>query len=131
VLNDCAEIARGQARIADGFGLSFDHFAGRPSTQNKVLTQHFAAALYDQGRSKKSKTAQTIPKQTGRFLPDRYVRKAPAPTCGFGRRARRPVCATAPKQLDPEDLINPRSTGPVPRPRDAAPTKHLFCASRR
>jgi len=30
-----------QARIADGVGLSFDHFGRSSSTQNKVLTQHF------------------------------------------------------------------------------------------
>ena len=45
----CAEMHEVQAKIADGFRLSFDHFGRSSSEQNKELTQHFAGRLLDQG----------------------------------------------------------------------------------
>ena len=45
----CADMHAVQAKIAEGFRLSFDHFGRSSSKQNKELTQHFAGRLADQG----------------------------------------------------------------------------------
>ena len=45
----CAEMHEVQARIAEGFRLSFDHFGRSSSPQNHELTQHFAGKLQENG----------------------------------------------------------------------------------
>ena len=43
----CAELHAIQAKIANGFRLSFDHFGRSSSPQNQKLTQYFAGKLAD------------------------------------------------------------------------------------
>ena len=51
--------------------------------------------------------ARAISPSTGRTLPDRYI-EGTCPICGYGE-ARGDQCDNCGNQLDPTDLINPRS----------------------
>jgi len=120
----CAEMYAVQADIAARFGLSFDHFGRSSSEQNKRLTQAFAGALADRGLIEEVEQRQIYSETDGRFLPDRYV-EGTCPNCGF-EDARGDQCDNCTKQLDPEDLINPRSTVSGATDLEMRPTKHLF-----
>jgi len=120
----CAEMHEVQARIAAGFGMSFDHFGRSSSGQNRALTQHFAGVLADQGLIEEVDQQQIYSETDGRFLPDRYV-EGTCPNCGF-EDARGDQCDNCTKQLDPEDLINPRSTVSGATDLEMRPTKHLM-----
>ena len=120
----CAEMYAVQADIAARFGLSFDHFGRSSSIQNKRLTQAFAGALADRGLIEEVEQRQIYSETDGRFLPDRYV-EGTCPNCGF-EDARGDQCDNCTKQLDPEDLINPRSTVSGATDLEMRPTKHLF-----
>ncbi|MEP5732321.1 MAG: methionine--tRNA ligase [Sulfitobacter sp.] len=120
----CAEMHDVQARIAKGFGMSFDHFGRSSSKQNQKLTQHFAGALADQGLIVELTEPQVYSNTDGRFLPDRYI-EGTCPNCGFDS-ARGDQCDNCTKQLDPADLINPRSTISGSTDLEMRDTKHLF-----
>ncbi|MCW1954556.1 MAG: methionine--tRNA ligase [Roseobacter sp.] len=120
----CAEMHDVQARIAEGFGLSFDHFGRSSSAQNHALTQHFAGALARQGLIKEVSETQIYSKADGRFLPDRYI-EGTCPNCGF-EDARGDQCDNCTKQLDPTDLINPRSSVSGATDLEERETKHLY-----
>ena len=60
----------------------------------------------------------------GRFLPDRYI-EGTCPNCGF-ESARGDQCDNCTKQLDPIDLINPRSTVSGSTDLELRETKHLY-----
>ena len=120
----CAEMYAVQRDIATEFGLSFDHFGRSSSEQNKKLTQHFAGALADEGLIEEVDQSQIYSETDGRFLPDRYV-EGTCPNCGF-EDARGDQCDNCTKQLDPEDLINPRSTVSGATDLEMRETKHLF-----
>lgn len=124
VADYCAELHDIQAEIAKGFGLSFDHFGRSSSLQNQKLTQHFAGVLADQGLIDEVEQRQIYSQTDGRFLPDRYV-EGTCPNCGF-EDARGDQCDNCTKQLDPEDLINPRSTVSGATDLEMRPTKHLM-----
>jgi methionyl-tRNA synthetase len=120
----CAEMHAVQARIAEGFGLSFDHFGRSSSPQNHALTQHFAGVLADKGLIKEVSETQIYSKADGRFLPDRYI-EGTCPNCGF-EDARGDQCDNCTKQLDPTDLINPRSSVSGATDLEERATKHLY-----
>ena len=120
----CAEMHDVQAKIADGFGLSFDHFGRSSSAQNHALTQHFAGALARQGLIKEVSETQIYSQADGRFLPDRYI-EGTCPNCGF-EDARGDQCDNCTKQLDPTDLINPRSSVSGATDLEERETKHLY-----
>ena len=120
----CAEMHNVQARIAEGFGLSFDHFGRSSSPQNRRLTQHFAGVLADRGLIEEVTEEQVYSIADGRFLPDRYI-EGTCPNCGF-ESARGDQCDNCTKQLDPVDLINPRSTISGSTDLEMRETKHLF-----
>ncbi|WP_306045772.1 methionine--tRNA ligase [Nioella sp. MMSF_3534] len=125
----CAEMWAVQAEIAKGFRLSFDHFGRSSSKQNHKLTQHLAGKLYEAGLIREVDDQQMYSKADGRFLPDRYV-EGTCPNCGF-ESARGDQCDNCTKQLDPVDLINPRSTISGSTDLEMRPTKHLFlCQSK-
>ena len=73
VADYCAEMWDVQAKIADGFGLSFDHFGRSSSAENKALTQHFAVRLEAEGLIREVSETQMYSHADGRFLPDRYI----------------------------------------------------------
>jgi methionyl-tRNA synthetase len=120
----CAEMHNVQAKIADDFGLSFDHFGRSSSFQNQQLTQHFAGALADQGLIQEVVEEQVYSITDGRFLPDRYI-EGTCPNCGFDS-ARGDQCDNCTKQLDPVDLIDPRSAISGSTDLETRETKHLF-----
>ncbi|WP_136440094.1 methionine--tRNA ligase [Pacificoceanicola onchidii] len=124
VADYCAEMWEVQARIAEGFRLSFDHFGRSSSEQNRKLTQHFAARLDDEGLIRETSETQMYSHADGRFLPDRYI-EGTCPNCGF-EDARGDQCDNCGKLLDPVDLINPHSTISGSTDLEMRETKHLY-----
>ncbi len=122
----CAEMHEVQSKIAAGFRLSFDHFGRSSSAQNHRLTQHFAGRLAEAGLIQEVAEKQMYSPTDGRYLPDRYI-EGTCPNCGF-EDARGDQCDNCTKQLDPTDLINPRSTISGATDLEERETKHLYLA---
>ncbi|WP_449041549.1 methionine--tRNA ligase [Paracoccus sp. (in: a-proteobacteria)] len=124
VADFCARMHDTQADIARRFGLSFDHFGRSSSPQNHRLTQHFAGRLAENGLIAEVSERQVYSLADGRFLPDRYI-EGTCPNCGYDK-ARGDQCENCTKQLDPTDLINPRSAISGSTDLEVRETKHLF-----
>jgi methionyl-tRNA synthetase len=124
----CAEMHAVQKKIADGFLLSFDHFGRSSSQRNHRLTQHFAGRLADNGFIEEVEEEQVFSIFDNRFLPDRYI-EGTCPNCGYDK-ARGDQCENCTKQLDPTDLINPRSAISGSTDLEVRKTKHLFLRQR-
>ncbi|MBO9477580.1 methionine--tRNA ligase [Shimia sp. R11_0] len=124
VADYCAEMHDVQAKIAEGFRLSFDHYGRSSSPQNHALTQHFAGRLSEMGLIREVTEKMVYSNADGRFLPDRYI-EGTCPNCGFDS-ARGDQCDNCTKQLDPTDLINPYSTISGSTDLEERETKHLF-----
>ncbi len=122
----CAQMHEVQSKIAEGFCLSFDHFGRSSSPQNHALTQHFAGRLADAGLIREVSEKQMYSLADGRYLPDRYI-EGTCPNCGF-EDARGDQCDNCTKQLDPTDLINPRSTISGATDLEKRETRHLYLA---
>jgi len=120
----CADMYAVQADIAKRFGLSFDHFGRSSSEQNRKLTQHFAGKLDEAGLIREVSEKQVYSNADGRFLPDRYI-EGTCPNCGYDR-ARGDQCENCTKQLDPTDLIEPRSAISGSTDLEVRETKHLY-----
>ncbi|MCL6283910.1 methionine--tRNA ligase [Ruegeria sp. 2012CJ41-6] len=124
VADYCAQMYGVQAEIAQNFGLSFDHFGRSSSQQNHRLTQHFAGRLAEAGLIREVVEKQVYSNADGRFLPDRYI-EGTCPNCGY-ERARGDQCENCTKQLDPTDLIEPRSAISGSTDLEVRETKHLY-----
>lgn len=124
----CAEMHDVQADIARRFGLSFDHFGRSSSERNHILTQHFAGKLDENGLISEVDESQVYSIDDGRFLPDRYI-EGTCPNCGYDK-ARGDQCENCTKQLDPTDLINPRSAISGSTNLEVRATKHLYLRQR-
>jgi len=124
VADYCAEMHSIQSEIAKGFGLSFDHFGRSSSPQNHALTQHLAGKLYEAGLIEEVTEKQVYSNADKRFLPDRYI-EGTCPNCGYDK-ARGDQCENCTKQLDPTDLIDPRSAISGSTDLEVRETKHLF-----
>ncbi|MDU9002748.1 methionine--tRNA ligase [Sedimentitalea todarodis] len=120
----CAEMHGVQSGIAASFGLSFDHFGRSSSPQNHGLTQHFAGKLAENGLIREVSEKQVYSNADGRFLPDRYI-EGTCPNCGYDK-ARGDQCENCTKQLDPTDLIDPRSAVSGSTDLEVRETKHLY-----
>ncbi|MEL7215111.1 MAG: methionine--tRNA ligase [Pseudomonadota bacterium] len=120
----CAQMWEVQSKLADGFGLAFDHFGRSSSERNHRLTQHFAGALAREGLIREVTDQMIYSKADGRFLPDRYV-EGTCPNCGY-EHARGDQCENCTKQLEPTDLINPRSAISGSTDLEVRDTKHLY-----
>ena len=120
----CAEMHEVQADLARRFGLSFDHFGRSSSPQNHALTQHFAGRLAEEDLIREVSEKQVYSNADGRFLPDRYI-EGTCPNCGYDR-ARGDQCENCTKQLDPTDLIEPRSAISGSTDLEVRETKHLY-----
>ncbi|MGC9369221.1 MAG: methionine--tRNA ligase [Paracoccaceae bacterium] len=120
----CARMHGVQAELAEGFRLSFDHFGRSSSQRNHALTQHLAAKLAENGYIEEVTEKQVYSKADGRFLPDRYI-EGTCPNCGY-EKARGDQCEHCTKQLDPTDLINPRSAISGSTDLEVRETKHLY-----
>ncbi|WP_209424264.1 methionine--tRNA ligase [Pararhodobacter sp. SW119] len=124
VADYCARMHQVQTDLAHGFRLSFDHYGRSSSPQNHRLTQHFAGRLRAAGLIAEVSEKQVYSPADGRFLPDRYI-EGTCPNCGY-ERARGDQCENCTKQLDPTDLINPRSAISGATDLEVRETKHLY-----
>ncbi len=120
----CEGMWQVQKDIADGFRLSFDYFGRSSSTRNRDLTQHLAGKLAENGLIEEVSEKQVYSNADGRYLPDRYI-EGTCPNCGF-ENARGDQCENCTKQLDPTDLINPRSAISGSTDLEVRETKHLY-----
>lgn len=120
----CAEQHEVQARLGERFGLSWDWFGRTSRPQNHELTAHFARRLRDEGYTEIRTTAQVYSVPDGRFLPDRYV-IGTCPNCGYDR-ARGDQCENCGKQLDPVDLVDPRSALSGSTDLEVRDSAHVF-----
>nr|WP_323779619.1 methionine--tRNA ligase [Amylibacter sp.] len=120
----CKDMHAVQSELAEGFRLSFDHYGRSSSQRNHGLTQHFAGKLADAGLIEEIIETQIYSNTDGRFLPDRYI-EGTCPNCG-SEDARGDQCEVCTKQLDPTDLINPRSAISGSTDLEVRETKHLY-----
>ncbi|QHQ35776.1 methionine--tRNA ligase [Algicella marina] len=120
----CAEMWKTQRDLAEGFGLAWDHFGRSSSQRNHELTQHFAGQLAEAGLIEEVSEKQVYSHADGRFLPDRYI-EGTCPNCGYDS-ARGDQCENCTKQLDPTDLIEPRSAISGSTDLEVRETKHLY-----
>ncbi|MBK9710096.1 MAG: methionine--tRNA ligase [Kouleothrix sp.] len=88
-------------------GLSYDTFTRTTTRNHYRVTQDLFKTLFDKGYLLRRTTLGAISANTGRTLPDRYI-EGTCPICGYGE-ARGDQCDNCGNQLDPIDLINPRS----------------------
>jgi methionyl-tRNA synthetase len=124
VADYCARMHGVQTELARGFGLSFDHYGRSSSARNHALTQHFAGRLAENGFISEVSEKQVYSVDDGRFLPDRYI-EGTCPNCGYDK-ARGDQCENCTKQLDPTDLIDPRSAISGSTNLEVRETKHLY-----
>jgi methionyl-tRNA synthetase len=106
-----------------GLGLSYDLFTRTTTGNHYAVTQELFAGLYRNGYVVPKVTMGAVSPSTGRTLPDRYI-EGTCPICGYDS-ARGDQCDNCGNQLDPIDLINPRSkiNGETPQ---FVETEHLF-----
>ncbi len=97
-----------------GLGLSYDLFTRTTTRNHYRVVQDMFLALYRNGYVVAKSQKSAISPSTGRTLPDRYI-EGTCPICGADG-ARGDQCDVCGNQLDPADLINPRSriNGEVP-----------------
>jgi methionyl-tRNA synthetase len=107
VADYCTKYHEIQRDLGERYLLSWDWFGRTSRPQNHELTNHLAARLKAEGFLEIRSTEQIYSVADGRFLPDRYV-IGTCPNCGYPR-ARGDQCENCGKQLDPTDLIEPRS----------------------
>ncbi len=120
----CENMWKQQKKLAAGFLLSFDYFGRSSSKRNHDLTQHFAAKLHDNGFINEVIENQFYSINDMRFLPDRYL-EGKCPSCGY-EKARGDQCENCTKQLNPTDLIEPKSTISGTKEIELRKTKHLY-----
>jgi len=106
-----------------GLGLSYDLYTRTTTRNHEQVVQEMFAQLYRNGYIIEQTQLGAISPSTGRTLADRYV-EGTCPICGFDG-ARGDQCDNCGRQLDPQDLINPRSriNGEVP---SFIETTHFF-----
>jgi len=104
-------------------GLSYDLFTRTTTSNHYRVVRDVFRTLYDKGYVLEEETLGAFSASTGHTLPDRYI-EGTCPICGF-ESARGDQCDNCGNQLDPVDLIDPRSRidGTTPEFRT---TRHLF-----
>ena len=104
-------------------GLSYDLFTRTTTTNHHRVVRDVFRTLYEKGFIFEQTTLGAFSASTGRTLPDRYI-EGTCPNCGF-THARGDQCDNCGKQLDPIDLIDPRSKIDSTTP-EFRETNHLF-----
>lgn len=96
-------------------GLSYDLFTRTTTRNHHAVVQEMFTTVLRNGYMVERTTHGAISPSTGRTLPDRYI-EGTCPICGADG-ARGDQCDNCGNQLDPTDLINPRSkiNGEVPK----------------
>jgi methionyl-tRNA synthetase len=95
------------AEDLQGLGLSYDLFTRTTTRNHYAVVQTMFRSLHENGYVVERSQLSAIDPSTGRGLPDRYV-EGTCPICGYDG-ARGDQCDSCGNQLDPQDLINPRS----------------------
>ena len=88
-------------------GMTYDLFTRTTTLNHYAVTQEMFVRLLENGYIFPKTTLGAISPSTGRTLPDRYI-EGTCPICGYPS-ARGDQCDNCGNQLDPADLINPRS----------------------
>jgi methionyl-tRNA synthetase len=96
-------------------GMSYDLFTRTTTRNHYAVVQEMFTTLLKNGYVFPKTTLGAISPSSGRTLPDRYI-EGTCPICGYPS-ARGDQCDNCGNQLDPTDLINPRSriNGETPR----------------
>ncbi len=104
-------------------GLSYDLFTRTTTGNHYNVVQELFTTVHRNGYMVERTTKGAVSPSTGRTLPDRYI-EGTCPICGYGE-ARGDQCDNCGNQLDPTDLIDPRSkiNGETP---DFVETQHFF-----
>ena len=114
------ELARDDFRR---LGLSYDLFTRTTTTNHHDVVRDLFRTLHEHGFVFEQTALGAFSEATGNTLPDRYI-EGTCPICGF-TRARGDQCDNCGNQLDPTDLIEPRSTIDGTPPVFRA-TNHLY-----
>src|SRR3954467_15384844 len=104
-------------------GLAYDLFTRTTTRNHYAVTQELFRGLHRNGYVLEKETLSAVSPTTGRTLPDRYI-EGTCPICGYDS-ARGDQCDNCGNQLDPTDLIEPRSriNGETPA---FVETQHFF-----
>src|SRR5437016_5061768 len=104
-------------------GLAYDCFTRTTTRNHYEVVQRLFTTLYEKGYVTPRTQLGAFSPSTGRTLPDRYI-QGTCPICGYPE-ARGDQCDNCGNQLDPTDLIDPRSRidGEPPVFRE---TEHLY-----
>lgn len=104
-------------------GVSYDLYTRTTTRNHEATVQELFLGVYENGYFVEETTYGAISPSTGRTLPDRYI-EGTCPNCGYDG-ARGDQCDNCGKQLDPQDLKNPRSkiNGETP---EFIETQHFF-----
>ncbi len=111
------------AEDLQALGCSYDLYTRTTTVNHREVVQELFRTLHDNGYVVAQVEQGAISPSTGRTLPDRYI-EGTCPHCGYDG-ARGDQCDNCGRQLDPVDLINPRSriNGEVP---EFVETEHFF-----
>jgi methionyl-tRNA synthetase len=104
-------------------GLTYDLYTRTTTRNHHAVVQELFLGVYENGYFVEQTTFGAISPSTGRTLPDRYI-EGTCPICGYDG-ARGDQCDNCGNQLDPSDLLNPRSriNGETP---EFVETQHFF-----
>lgn len=108
--------------LAD-LGCSYDLYTRTTTANHYAVAQELFERCWRNGYMVERTQRGAISPSTGRTLPDRYI-EGTCPICGYGE-ARGDQCDHCGNQLEPEDLIDPRSkiNGETPQ---FVETQHFF-----
>jgi methionyl-tRNA synthetase len=95
------------AKDLQNLGLSYDLFTRTTTKNHYAIAQEIFLGLLKNGYVFPQTQLGAISPSTGRTLPDRYI-EGTCPICSYPH-ARGDQCDNCGNQLDPVDLINPRS----------------------
>jgi methionyl-tRNA synthetase len=104
-------------------GISYDLFTRTTTRNHARVVQDLFKTLHERGYLVEQTAMGAFSATTGHTLPDRYI-EGTCPHCGY-EEARGDQCDNCGRQLDPIELIDPRSKidGTTPEFREE---KHLF-----
>jgi methionyl-tRNA synthetase len=104
-------------------GVSYDLYTRTTTRNHHAVVQELFLGVHENGYFVEETTHGAISPSTGRTLPDRYI-EGTCPICGYDG-ARGDQCDNCGNQLDPADLVDPRSriNGETP---EFVETQHFF-----
>jgi methionyl-tRNA synthetase len=91
-----------------GLGISWDLFTSTETENHREIAQSFFRRLLEKGYLYEATSLLAYSPTQQRYLPDRYI-TGTCPYCAFDK-ARGDQCDNCGKPLDPQELIDPRST---------------------